>query len=200
MKIVILCANDNSNYFKLNDPGLDIYTQERDAWTYNGNDPVICHAPCQQWSKLKAFARFNMSEKMLAYHCWELIQRNGGIFEHPAGSSFFHAIKANKSKIISVDQHWWNFPSQKRTYLYFNHCEPLEHPLNFNGIEFQLSTIKGVNQRKMNGKKEMKKSERSLMPVAFCKYLVDSIRQTYSNAPTYMHNIELGTHARERTS
>src|SRR5262245_34562401 len=113
MKITILCADDNSNYFKLNDPDLIIYDRARDAWKYRDKFPVITHAPCQQWSRMKAFARFDMDAKMLAYHCYDLVLKNGGIFEHPAGSSFFNAVRADRKQIISVDQHWWNFPARK---------------------------------------------------------------------------------------
>lgn len=166
MKITILCADDDSNYFKLNDPELDIWTRDRDAWKYNGTNPVICHPPCQQWSLLRHFANFNISEKMIAYHCWELITKHGGIFEHPSGSSFFKAVNADKKQIQSVDQHWWGFPTRKRTYLYLNHCSLLSHPLNFDKPKYWLD--------------EIAQKDRSKMPVEFCKYLVDSIRETYN--------------------
>lgn len=179
MKIAILCADDDSNYYKLNDPDLIIYNRERDAWTFTGTEPVICHAPCHQWSKMRAFSRFNMSEKMLAYHCWEAVNRNGGIFEHPVGSSFFNAVHADMTKVISVNQHWWGFPARKPTLLYFNKCSHLSFPLSFSCVEFMLGTSKG----KARGKTpEMNKAERSRMPIEFCKYLVDSIRETYISA------------------
>src|SRR5436309_9276378 len=100
------------------------------------------------------------------YHCWELIQKNGGIFEHPSGSSFFKAVKADFKKIQSVDQHWWGFPTRKRTYLYLNLCSLLSHPLNFDKPQYWL--------------KEIPQKKRSKMPVEFCKFLVDSVRESYN--------------------
>lgn len=177
-KITILCADPDSNYFRLNDPELDIWTSKRDAWKYNGTNPVICHAPCQQWSRLRAFANFNMSEKMIAYHCWELMMKHGGIFEHPAGSSFFKAVKADFKKIHSVDQHWWNFPARKRTYLYTHNCSLLSTPLNFNHVEYVVTTNKRNKKGERIGKPEMKHEHRSKMTVEFCRFLVDSVRSS----------------------
>ena len=168
MKITILCADDNSNYFRLNDNDLDIYTRNRDAWSYNGTNPVICHAPCQQWSRMRGFANFNMSEKMIAYHCWELMLRNGGIFEHPAGSSFFKAVKADFKNIQSVDQWWWHFPTRKRTYLYLNGIKLQSTALNFGRYRNDLHNIP--------------QKARSAMPVEFCKFLVDSVRESYGQS------------------
>lgn len=79
--------NDDS-YYKTVDI-VDAYDRFRDAYTYDGNLPVIGHPPCQQWSRLKHFAKPNDYEKDLAFFVLEKIQRYGGIFEHPAGSSFF---------------------------------------------------------------------------------------------------------------
>lgn len=61
--------------------------------------------------------------------------QNGGVLEHPAGSSFFSEAGIPKSKIYSVDQHWFGFPCRKRTYLFFNKCKPVEHSLRFDAIE-----------------------------------------------------------------
>lgn len=85
--VSILCADSLSNYFKID--GLDIWTEKRDINNYSGKNKVICHPPCQQWSRLKSFAKNKPEEKKLALLCWEIVQANGGIFEHPAGSSFF---------------------------------------------------------------------------------------------------------------
>ncbi|HMG14046.1 MAG TPA: hypothetical protein VK590_01295 [Saprospiraceae bacterium] len=105
-----------------------------DAYKFNNTFPVITHAPCAQWSKMKSFSKVNIKEKDLAFFCYEKVMANGGIFEHPAGSSFFKYIGIS-NKIISVNQHWFNFPSQKKTYLFFNRCLPGQMPINFNAVE-----------------------------------------------------------------
>jgi hypothetical protein len=158
--ISILCAARKSNYFKID--GLDIWTAERDINNYTGKNKVIAHPPCQQWSRLKSFAKYNPDEKKLALLCWEIVNENGGIFEHPSGSNLFKFEGANPKKIFSVNQHWWNFPAQKKTLLYFHNCEPGQYPLNFNMIEKKVHQINH----------EM----RSRQTLEFCEYLVKSVK------------------------
>jgi len=136
--ISVLCVADKSNYDLI--PGLDLWKQARDTYNFTGSNPVITHAPCAQWSKLKAFAKVNKYEKDLAFFCLEKVQKNGGIFEHPAGSSFWQ-IAGIRNRVISINQHWFGLPIQKRTYLYFSQCGPLQLPLSFNAIERNFSNL-----------------------------------------------------------
>jgi hypothetical protein len=124
--ITILCASSGSIYKTI--PGLDVWDKSRNAYYFYGSNPVITHAPCAQWSKLKHFAKESEFEKDLAFHCLKMVIRNGGIFEHPSGSSFFKEVGITKG-IYSVDQSWWGFPARKRTYLYFSGCKPLAFPI-----------------------------------------------------------------------
>lgn len=156
----VLCVAPGSNYYRL--PGLDLWDKDRNAFLFTGQNKVIAHPPCQQWSRLHKFARNNPDEKQLAYFCWDVVNSNGGIFEHPAGSHFFRTVGASRSKIISVDQHWWGFNCRKRTYLYFHDCEPLSFPLNF---DHHQSTLSAINPRL-----------RSIMPLAFCEWLVACVQ------------------------
>jgi len=159
--ITILCVMTNSNYNHI--PNLDLWDINRNAYNYTGNNIVITHAPCQQWSKMKSFAKENKKEKELAFFCYEKVQKNGGIFEHPAGSNFFKIVNIPRNKIISVNQHWWGFPAQKKTYLYFNQISPLPVPLNFNAVQKKV-----IN---------MAQNKRSLMTTSFCQWLVDCCNQ-----------------------
>lgn len=163
--ISVLCVMPGSNYFQI--PGLDLWDAKRDAYNFIGSNPVITHAPCAQWSRLKAFANDNPREKELAWFCLEKVRRNGGIFEHPAGSSFFK--EAGIKKIYSVDQSWWGFPARKRTYLYFHGYKPLAFPLSFDRITYKV----GGNR---NGSLiSMIKRDHSKMTLSFCQYLVDCL-------------------------
>lgn len=159
--ITVLCVDTNSHYHKF--PGLDLWTKERDAYNYKGTNPVITHAPCQQWSKLRTLAHNNPYEKELAYFCWQKVQENGGIFEHPAGSSFFKEVNADWTKIYSVNLHWFGFPAQKRTYLYFNKFKPAQMPLNFDPIK---TTIE-----------RMARYDRSTTPYKMIEWLIKSINE-----------------------
>lgn len=151
----ILCVQDDSNYHKI--PNLDLWTKERDAYKYTGSEPVITHAPCQQWSRLKKFAKQNKLEKDLAMYCLEIVQKNGGIFEHPGGSSFFKY--AGIKPTLSINQSWWGFRARKITYLYYHKIKPIPIQLNFEAITITVD--------------RMDKKERSKMPLAFCQWLIN---------------------------
>lgn len=155
----VLCVMPESNYYKID--GLDLWDKERDAYKFTGNNKVITHAPCQQWSKLKSFAKPDKKERDLAFWCWEVVNRNGGIFEHPKGSSFFKEVKAERSKMFCVWQSWWGFRARKETILYCQDVRLLSMPISFN------NGLIGVSN--------MNKGERSKMPLSFCNYLVNCI-------------------------
>jgi hypothetical protein len=159
--ISVLCIQKNSNYLQL--PNLDLWNESRNTYNYTGINPVICHPPCQQWSRLKAFAKDDKLSKELALFCWDKVQVNGGIFEHPLGSSFFKYVNANRKKMFVVHQSWWGFPARKPTILYFNNYKPLTTPICFDAI---LTTVD-----------KMAYSSRSKMSVNFCRWLVSCINQ-----------------------
>ncbi len=152
--VSVLCTAPGSHYNKIQ--GLDLWPLERDAYNFTGTNIVIAHPPCAQWSRMRNFAKVNAREKDLAIFCLEKVQQNGGILEHPAGSSFFKF--AGIRPTISVNQHWFGYPAQKRTYLYFKNCKPLPVPLNFSPPSITVQ--------------KMDPDKRSLMTFSFCVWLV----------------------------
>ena len=165
-KIAILCAAQNSNYFKLTDKyNLEIYTQVDDCRNFKFDCPVITHAPCAQWSRLHHFAKPNPTEKELAWFCLAAVTKCGGIFEHPSGSHFFRAAHIEKSKIYSVNLSWFGYAAMKRTYLHYNRVSLASHPLSFDAITKKVS--QNFNQR-----------TRSLTPIAFNEWLIQSVLQS----------------------
>lgn len=160
--ISILCTDSNSNYNLI--PGLDLWPSERDAFNFSGQNMVIAHPPCPQWSRLKSFASSNLKEKLLAEWCYDIVMQNGGIFEHPAGSSFFKYINAPRSQILSVDQCWFGFPARKRTYLLFNQCRHIPFPL------FTLPSVRELYY--------LPKDMRSRSTLSFNIWLVNSVCRT----------------------
>lgn len=157
--ISVLCVGDHRSNYRLI-PGLDLWDAERDAYNFTGSNPVITHPPCQQWSQLKGFAHDKPREKELAWFCLETVNRNGGILEHPRGSSFFR--EAGIRPTISVDQIWWGFPARKSTYLYFVGFKPQAFPLSFD------CATKSVQNMSSTG-------ERSRQPLAFCQWLIKCV-------------------------
>lgn len=166
--ISVLCAKKNSIYKTI--PGVDVWDEDRDAYFFTGSNPVITHAPCAQWSRMKAFANDDPDQKELAYHCLKYVLRNGGIFEHPGGSSFFKEAGVTNN-IYSVDQVWWGFPARKRTYLFFHYCKPLAFP-----VMQYLPTVR-VGSRKGRKDTEISKTQRSTTVRAFAHWMIDSINQ-----------------------
>jgi hypothetical protein len=110
---------------------------------------------------MRSFSKENKAEKDLAMFCLDKVKSNGGILEHPAGSQFWKVAHVSRLNIISINQHWFGFPAQKRTWLYFYDVEPLSYPLNFN------TPLKTVSQ--------LHSAARSLQPLSLCRYLVASV-------------------------
>lgn len=162
--ISILCAQKNSLYKEI--PGLDIWDEERDAYYFYGSNPVITHAPCPQWSRMKAFAKHDESQKELAWFCLQKVLRNGGIFEHPAGTSFFKEAGIQKN-IYSVDQSWWGFPARKRTYLFFHKVKPLPMPILTSPPEYVLAKHSKLRDWQRKERKTLPKRMRSTTVIPF---------------------------------
>lgn len=160
-KIAVLCANAKSVYHEF--AICEVYDQKRDAYTFEGSNPIIAHPPCGQWSRLKSFAKSNIREKELAYFCLIQVLRNGGVFEHPAGSHFFKHV--GLKSLLSVDQHWWNFPARKRTYLFFYNCKAAEYSIHFNAIEKNVE--------------DLHSSQRATTTKDFASFLINSITTSH---------------------
>lgn len=83
----LFCREDSA--YKRRDEW-DVFDAERDALTFNGGMPCVCHPPCRKWGVLAHMA-FNAreGEKELALWSIEQVRKNGGIIEHPSGSKLF---------------------------------------------------------------------------------------------------------------
>lgn len=171
--ISILCAKKDSLYKTI--PGLDVWDEDRDAYLFTGSNPVITHAPCAQWSRLKAFSKQDADQKELAFHCLKYVIRNGGIFEHPAGSSFFKEAGIVKN-IYSVDQSWWGFEARKRTYLFFSKCKPLAMPFPETIPSLYVAPPSSTRPNTWHNR-HMKKSERSTTILPFAYWMIDCINE-----------------------
>ncbi len=108
-------------------PGVDCYDIDRDAMTWPEGCPAVCHPPCRSWGRLKAFAKPRPDEQAQALLCVEALRRNGGILEHPQGSSLWDAAGMPKpwkgrdqwgGFSVEVDQLWWGHKARKRTWFY----------------------------------------------------------------------------------
>lgn len=115
--------------------GVDGWDQQRDALTYSGREPVICHPPCGRWC---AMARLNEQRwgakvgddgGMFAF-ALATLRRNSGILEHPARSLAWPVFNLPAPKSIGwtyrqgfwvceVWQSAYGHPAHKRTWLLY---------------------------------------------------------------------------------
>lgn len=158
--ISILCVNDDSVYKSI--PGLDCWDKKRDAYNFNGSNPVITHAPCQQWSRLRMFSKTNDYEKGLAEFCYRKVKENGGIFEHPSGSSFFKSYGVDMRKVYQVDQSDFGFPAKKSTWLYVEGYKLYSLPIF-------------VEARLLSKVEKMSQVDRSTTTIEFATWLLMSL-------------------------
>jgi hypothetical protein len=158
--IAVLCASNKSKYYLIN--GLDIYDNNRNAFTFNSNLPIIAHPPCAQWSRLKGLAKPLILEKYLAVWCYEWIVKNGGILEHPNGSYLFDYLGI-RNKCYKVDLREFGYPAIKTTLLYFHNYKPISQPLTLEPARSNVT--------------KMHSADRMITPIKFNRWLVDAIRQ-----------------------
>ena len=68
----------------------DAYDVERDAKTFPGGLPCVCHPPCRTWGILAHMAtNAAPGEKKLALWAVRQVRQNGGVVEHPSTSRLF---------------------------------------------------------------------------------------------------------------
>ena len=113
-RVAVLWVEAKSHYWRLW-PKVDMWGRGRDARTYNGPYPVICHPPCGPWGKYKAKAHESKEHGIIAM---ELVHRWGGVVEHPIGSSLF-ADHGKGGTIEIIDQIDYGHMARKRTILYY---------------------------------------------------------------------------------
>lgn len=180
--IPVLFCLPNSNYKKY--PFTDCYDLERNALNYNSDLAIIAHPPCRLWGRLSHLSTAPKVERLLAI--WSIIQvrKNGGILEHPAGSRLFKKmlIPLNGQPdsyggfLISINQHWFGFKAQKRTYLYIVGCKRSElpaMPLSFDAITHSVSTSPNFLK--------LYKKQHSVTVPALCEWLFEIQRIIESN-------------------
>lgn len=122
--VSVLFTRSDSCYIDL---AADCWDITRDARSYTGPGPVVCHPPCRGWGRLRHWAKPRPDEKALALFAVECVRKYGGILEHPYGSTLWPAAGLPKPGFgpdewggwtLLVEQGWWGHPAPKPTYLY----------------------------------------------------------------------------------
>ena len=104
----------------------DAWDASRDALSFDGSAPVVCHPPCRAWGRLSHMAtNVREGEAELALWSIEKIRQNGGVLEHPNGSRLFGKHLPNVGETdeyggftIMVDQYDFGHVAHKKTKLY----------------------------------------------------------------------------------
>ena len=118
-------------------PQWDAYDASRDALSYSGTDPLVCHPPCRSWGRLSHMAsNVREGEAGLALFSIDKIRQNGGILEHPSGSRLFgtHLPDVGETDehggfTIEIDQYDFGHVAHKRTKLYICGIDKAELPV-----------------------------------------------------------------------
>jgi hypothetical protein len=166
--ISVLFARRDSIYKTMSE--CDVWDEDRDARRYVGSNPVIAHPPCRFWGNLRFLRKVkeNMTHAERALAVWSIgvVNRNGGVVEHPITSNLFKRITDySPGYVLPVDQYWWGHPCRKRTGLYIVGCERKDIP----PIPYELD---GPRRIKMNDTFSWD-PVREATPPEFAGWLVD---------------------------
>lgn len=124
IKYPVLFCHSKSNYKQL--PSFDVYDEKKDALTYTGQKPVLCHPPCRNFSRLRFFSKGDDFENVYPFFCLKLVRTYGGIIEHPYDSLFWKLFDCPKvgsfdnygGTSFVFDQFDFGYYTRKRTRLY----------------------------------------------------------------------------------
>lgn len=167
--IAVLCTRAQSPYWGL---GLDCYDARRNAYSYDGNLPVIAHPPCRAWGRYKNVSLHDEREKLLGPFCVEKVRQNGGVLEHPQGSSLFRECDMPRPGYydhyggftVLINQSDFGHRGIKPSWLYFVGCEPVSYdpiiPASFIPVQ------------------NMGRAERERTPPLFATWLVECVVQS----------------------
>lgn len=163
-KLAALFCLPRSNYKKFD--FIDVYDEKRNAFNYRGHLPVIAHPPCRFWSRLHGLAKPRKNEYEYALWSFDIVNRYGGILEHPLYSKFWEYVDVNP---YPVHQGWFGHKMRKETGLYFVNCEPQRLPLN---LEYpgKYKSISFVSKQQAMG-----------TPINFATWLISSVLSTELN-------------------
>ena len=120
--VALFCREDSAYKER---PSWDVYDINRDAMSYDGTNPVVCHPPCRSWGRLSHMANPREGEKDLAIYSIQLIRNVGGILEHPHGSRLFNRLPLSNGFsdeyggfTLELNQYDFGHVAHKNTKLY----------------------------------------------------------------------------------
>jgi len=161
--IAALFVQARSVYHKMSD--VQAFDEKRDARSFAGGVPVVAHPPCRMWSRrTRHQAKGSLCEMALGLWAVQVVLREGGILEQPAGSCLFRHLPPG-GKVIHLDQSWFGFGTIKPTWLWCVRCEPRGMPFFLYGGDSHRSW------------QLMSRQQRSATNPVFARWLVDTAHQ-----------------------
>jgi hypothetical protein len=199
--VTVLFTRTDSVYRELE--MVDCYDEERDARRFTGSGPVIAHPPCALWGPLRAMAKRPKSERDLAHLAVDTVRLNGGVLEHPRGSTLWAAAdlplppaargrRGRKRWLpppetdqwggftIAVDQFRFGHLCHKATWLYVCGLEVVDLPQLPPGRTDEPRHIIASSKSKADGqtKSGVNQKTREGTPRALAEWLVETARRT----------------------
>lgn len=181
--IAVLFAREDSIYKTF--PDCDVWDGSRNALLYRGREPIVAHPPCRLWGRLRTFSTAHPSEKVTAYFAVGRVRQNGGILEHPQGSTLWKVLglpqpgeRPDKfgGYTIWISQGRFGHKADKPTWLYIVGCAPENLP----AIPFKLGDATHVIQsrKRHNHRPHVSKAEREHTPVELAQWMVEVARRS----------------------
>jgi hypothetical protein len=141
--VAALFVETNGVYFGLDD--VEPWDIRRDARLYRGPHPVVCHSPCQRWSRYWSGGpnpnarRFELGDDGGCFtSALRSVRQFGGVLEHPEASHAFkyfalplppksggwvrdidRGFQAGVAWSCCVEQGHYGHPARKATWLYY---------------------------------------------------------------------------------
>jgi hypothetical protein len=129
-QVTVLYTQPRSVYLSL--PDVDCWDAARDARRWPGHTPVVAHPPCRLWGGLRHQSTAPREERLLAWHAVQMVERYGGVLEHPALSTLWRnqglpwpQQGTRLSYTIPIQQLWFGHKARKPTWLWIRGV-PLE--------------------------------------------------------------------------
>lgn len=183
--VAVLFARSDSVYHCI--PGTDVWDADRDALTWPGGCPVVCHPPCRSWGRLRHFAKPRPDERDLAIFAVRQVRAWGGVLEHPASSTLWRCAGLPSAGVIDfaggftlpVPQWWWGHRANKASWLYIVGVTPRQlppMPYRLGEATHVVSSSHGIHPGHPRFRPHLSKAEREATPLEFAKWLVDAAR------------------------
>lgn len=156
-----------------------MYDRTRDARSYKGPHPVVCHPPCRLWGRMRGLSTADASEMSLAIHAVETLLEWGGVLEHPADTRLLHWVDLIPSiRKVAIRQKDFGHQAVKPTLLLVVGSDPCQWP----DMPLDLSPVTHViGSSARSALPEVSKAWRERTPPKLARWMVAVARLATMN-------------------